>query len=91
MLYGDLVAASQQVAATAKRSEKVSALARLLRATPPDEIEAAIGLLIGEPRQGRLGVGWVTMSNLQVTAALESSLTIQDVDRALESPGGHRG
>ncbi|HEX2782667.1 MAG TPA: hypothetical protein VHN36_03710 [Ilumatobacteraceae bacterium] len=83
MLYGDLVGASQQVAATSKRSEKVAALAVLLRDTPPDEIEAAIGLLIGEPRQGRLGVGWATVSNLQVTPAIESSLTIHDVDDAL--------
>jgi DNA ligase-1 len=83
MLYGDLVAASQRTAATSKRSEKVAAMAELLRATPPDEIEAAIGLLIGDARQGRLGVGWVTMSNLQVVPALESSLTILDVDDAL--------
>ncbi|MEO7370758.1 MAG: ATP-dependent DNA ligase, partial [Ilumatobacteraceae bacterium] len=83
MLYGDLVAASQRTAATSRRSEKVAALAELLRATPPDEVEAAIGLLIGDPRQGRLGVGWVTMSNLQVAPALESSLTIRDVDDAL--------
>jgi DNA ligase-1 len=83
VLYADLVEASQRVAATSKRSEKVAALAHLLRATPPDEVEAAIGLLIGEPRQGRLGVGWVTMSNLQVTPASESALTIHDVDAAL--------
>jgi DNA ligase-1 len=83
VLYGDLVGASQQVAATSKRSEKVAVLAVLLRAIPPEEIEAAIGLLIGEPRQGRLGVGWVTVSNLQVTPAIESSLTIHDVDDAL--------
>ncbi len=83
MLYADLVEASQRVAATSKRSEKVAALASLLRAIPPDEIESAIGLLVGEPRQGRLGVGWVTVSNLRVTPASESSLTIHDVDAAL--------
>jgi DNA ligase 1 len=83
MLYGELVAASQRVAATSKRSEKVATLAELLKAIPPDEIEAAIGLMIGDPRQGRLGVGWVTISNLQVEPASESSLTIHDVDDAL--------
>ena len=71
MLYGDLVSTSRRVAATAKRSEKVAALADLLRATPPEEIAPAIGLLVGEPRQGRLGVGWVTVSNLRVTPAPE--------------------
>src|SRR3954453_20462323 len=83
MLYGELVAASQRTAATAKRSEKVAALAALQRAMEPDEIEPAVGLLIGWPRQGRLGVGWATMSNLQATPAVESSLTISDVDEAL--------
>ena len=83
MLYGDLVAVSQKTAATAKRSEKAAALADLLRGTTPDEIVPAIGLLIGEPRQGRLGVGWVTMSNLSVEPASESSLTIHEVDETL--------
>jgi DNA ligase 1 len=83
MLYGDLVAASQRTAATSKRSEKVAALAELLRAMPPDEITAGIGLLIGDPRQGRLGVGWATMSNLQVAPASASSLTIREIDDVL--------
>jgi DNA ligase-1 len=83
MLYGELVAASQRTAATSKRSEKVAALAELLRAMQPDEIEPAVGLLIGWPRQGRLGVGWATMSNLKVAPAADSSLTIHDVDDAL--------
>jgi DNA ligase-1 len=83
MLYGELVAASQRTAATSKRSEKVAALADLLRAMQPDEIEASVGLLIGWPRQGRLGVGWATMSNLHVTPAVDSSLTIHDVDDTL--------
>ncbi len=83
MLYGDLVAASQRTAATSKRSEKVAALADLLRAMPPDEIAAAIGLLIGDPRQGRLGVGWATMSNLDVVPAREPTLTIAEVDDVL--------
>jgi DNA ligase-1 len=83
MLYGDLVVASQRVAATSKRSEKVAALADVLRSAKPDEIAPAVGMLVGEPRQGRLGIGWVTMSNLQVSPADESSLTIHDVDVAL--------
>ncbi|MEO8265149.1 MAG: ATP-dependent DNA ligase [Ilumatobacteraceae bacterium] len=91
MLYGDLAAASQRVAATAKRSEKVATLAELLRSTPADEIEATIGLLIGEPRQGRLGVGWAMMSNLQVAAASEPSLTVHDIDAALTLVAGLEG
>jgi DNA ligase-1 len=91
MLYGDLVAASQSVAATSKRSEKVAALAELLRTAVADEIEATIGLLVGDPRQGRLGVGWVTISNLHVDPAIESSLTIHDVDHALTQVAAFAG
>jgi DNA ligase-1 len=58
-------------------------LADVLRSATPDEIAPAVGMLVGEPRQGRLGIGWVTMSNLQVSPADESSLTIHDVDVAL--------
>src|SRR4029078_10513045 len=83
MLYGELVARPQRQAARSKRSEKVAALAELLRAMQPDEIEPAVGLLIGWPRQGRLGVGWATMSNLKVAPAADSSLTIHAVDDAL--------
>ena len=91
MLYGELVAASQRVAATPKRSEKVVALAALLRTAHPDEVAAAIGFLVGEPRQGRLGVGWATMSNLQAGPAGESSLTIHDVDATLTRVAGIEG
>ncbi len=83
MLYGDLVAASQRTAATPKRSEKVVALAELLRSTPPDEIVPSVGLLVGEPRQGRVGVGWATVSNLNVEPASVSSLTIHEIDDTL--------
>ncbi len=91
MLYGNLVAASQRVAATSKRSEKVAALAELLRTAGAGEIEAAIGLLVGDPHQGRLGVGWVTISNLHVDSAMDSSLTIHDVDHALTQVAAFEG
>ena len=83
MLYGDLVAASQASRGDVETVREGRRARRSARATPPDEIEPAIGLLIGEPRQGRLGVGWATVSNLRVTPAIESSLTIHDVDDAL--------
>ena len=56
--FADLVATSRAVAATSGRLDKVTALADLLRRVPPDQVPIAIGLLVGEPRQGRLGVGW---------------------------------
>ena len=50
----------------------------------PEEIETVVGYLIGEPRQGRIGVGWAAVSRLDLTPAAESTLAVGDVDRALE-------
>ena len=84
MLFADLVATSSAVASTRARSTKTAALAELLARLAPDEIEAAAGFLTGEPRQGRIGVGWATAYRLDVDPASAPSLTIGDVDRALE-------
>ena len=60
----------------------MEALAALLRALAPEEIVPAVGLLVGSPRQGRLGVGWASAFRERPPAASEPSLTIADVDRA---------
>src|SRR6476646_6770444 len=62
MLLGEVVDASARVAATAARSAKIAALADLLRRLEPDEVEPAVGFLVGEPRHGRIGVGWATLA-----------------------------
>ena len=80
----DVVATSGAVAATRARSTKVDELAALLGRLAPDEIEAAVGFLTGEPRQGRIGVGWATIQGIDSTPASEPTLTIREVDRALD-------
>ena len=62
MLLSEVVEASARVAATPARTAKIVALADLLRRLAPEEIEPAIGFLVGEPRQGRIGVGWATLA-----------------------------
>jgi DNA ligase-1 len=62
MLLTEVVEASARVAATPARSAKIAALADLLRRLAPDEVEPAVGFLVGEPRQGRIGVGWATLA-----------------------------
>jgi DNA ligase-1 len=84
VLLADLVATSTAVASTRARSTKTAALAELLGRLPPDEIEAAVGFLTGEPRQGRVGVGWATVFGVDVDPAAAPSLTIADVDAALD-------
>jgi len=69
MLFAELVATSATVGGTRSRKAKVEALAGLLRALAPAEVEPAVAWLAGEPRQGRLGAGWRTLAALKVPAA----------------------
>ena len=67
MLLADVVAASAAVAATRSRTAKAAAIADLLRRADADEVEPVTAWLAGEPRQGRTGVGWRTLSKLTPT------------------------
>src|SRR5581483_4603986 len=88
MLLAEVVDVSARVAATPARTAKIAALADLLGRLAPDEVEPAVGFLVGEPRQGRIGVGWAsvrraTLDQRDRAAAGEPSITIGEVDRAL--------
>lgn len=82
MLLGDLQVALGAVAATRSRLAKVDALAEVLGRLSPDEIVPAIGLLTASPRQGRLGIGWRTLSTRGGEHAESATLTVTDVDAA---------
>jgi len=85
MKLEQLVQTSAAVAATSGRLEKIAKLAALLRQLPPDEVHIATGFLIGWPRQGKLGVGWATVSTaLSREAAGAATLELGDVDRAFD-------
>jgi len=83
MLLSTVVSATEVVAATSSRRAKVTELADVLRALAPDEIAPTIGLLLAKPRQGRIGIGWRTLTTLVVPPAIEPTLTVSDVDAAL--------
>jgi DNA ligase-1 len=94
MRLAEVVRVADDVARTSKRTDKVAVLATLLSAAEPAEAPVIVGLLLGSPRQGRVGVGWATLaavtgnpesSQTELAAGaggnlLESSLTIRDVD-----------
>ena len=80
----DVVAASETATATTSRTAKAEALAALLGQLRPDEVEAVIGWLTGDARQGRIGVGWATVAGLTAEPATEPSLTVADLDTALD-------
>ncbi|GAA2902202.1 ATP-dependent DNA ligase [Microbacterium esteraromaticum] len=91
MMLSELVTTAEQVAATSSRLAKIDALAGLLSSAHPDEIRPLIGLLLAAPRQGRLGVGWRTLAGLESSHADAPSLTIAEVDQALDALAGASG
>ncbi|HEU4667273.1 MAG TPA: ATP-dependent DNA ligase [Arthrobacter sp.] len=84
MLLDELVRTADAVASTRSRLAKVDTLAHLLRRLEPAEIATAVGLLVAKPRQGRVGVGWRGMSAAMGEPAAEPSLTVADLDAALD-------
>ncbi|HEX5064572.1 MAG TPA: ATP-dependent DNA ligase [Myxococcota bacterium] len=92
MQLTELVLTSAAVAATRARSAKQASLAELLARLAPDEVEIAIGFLEGAPRQGRIGVGWAALEAARETpAAAKASLSLKDVDLALDAFAALRG
>jgi DNA ligase 1 len=87
----DLVAASDQVAATSARGRKVAILAELLSGLEPHEVAIAVGLLSGTPRQGRIGVGYRTAYGAEHPPAATPSLSLDDLDRAITEIEGATG
>jgi DNA ligase-1 len=86
VLLADLVATSDAVAATRSRNAKIAALADLLRALDPDEIAITVGYLVGEPRQGRIGLGWASLAAVRgEQPAVEPSLTVLDLDTTIDA------
>ena len=91
MHFARLVETSATVSATRSRKAKTAALADLFGSLDPDEIVPAVAFLAGEARQGRIGVGWSTVADVDVVAAIEPTLTIGAVDRAIDELAGISG
>jgi DNA ligase-1 len=85
VLLADLVATSDAVAATSSRTAKIANLAALLRALAPDEVCAAVGFLTGEPRQGKVGIGWATLAGITVPPATTPTIAVLDVDATIDA------
>src|SRR5438067_11526618 len=86
MLLFDIVRTSQQVTQTQGRLEKIARLGACLRNLAPDEIEIGVHVLAGRPRQGNIGMGVAMLSTAAPDkAASEPSLTLKQVDQAIEA------
>jgi DNA ligase 1 len=84
-LLADVVTASREVTGTRSRSKKVAILAELLTRLGPGEVGVAVGFLAGAPRQGRVGVGYSTIYGIECAPAEEPSVTIEELDRAIDA------
>lgn len=84
MQLADVVSTVGAVTATRSRLAKIGALADLISRVDSDEIVPVVGFLTASPRQGRLGVGWRTLMALDIAHADEPTLSIGDVDAALD-------
>ncbi len=84
VLLADLVATSMAVTSTSARSTKIAALADLLARLDDAEVPVAVAMLTGSPRQGRIGIGWRTVVNIDVEPAATADLTILDVDELVD-------
>ena len=85
MRFAEIVETSRRVRGSGGRLDKVRALAATLAQAAPEEIETAVGLLSGSPRQGRLGVGWSILQQARTTPAPAPTLTLAEVDAALDA------
>lgn len=85
MLLAELVSTADRVGATSSRLAKIDVLAELLTRADPSEIAAVMGLLLAAPRQGKLGVGWRGVAALDIVHTDGPTLSVRDVDRALDA------
>ena len=80
----EIVETSARVAAISGRRAKVELLASCL-ARAADWVEAAVGLLSGAPRQGKIGIGYAALREArQVSPAATPTLTLAEIDAALD-------
>src|SRR5581483_8932618 len=92
MKLESLVHVSALVAATPSRLAKIATLAAFLRDIALDEVPIAIGFFVGWPRQGKLGVGWATVSSVQDRGPADvATLELREVDQVFDQLVAARG
>jgi DNA ligase-1 len=90
VLLAQVAAASDAVAATSSRREKVGLLAALLRRAGGDEVDLVVRYLSGELRQRRTGLGYAALRGLPPPVPT-ATLTVGEVDSTFEGLSGLSG
>jgi ATP-dependent DNA ligase I len=91
MLLIEVVDASADVAAVSGRKAKIARLAELLAGAGREAVPLVAGFLTGELRQGKVGVGFAAIRDLDAPPASEPSLTVADVDAMADDLAGISG
>lgn len=78
-----IVETSRNVAKTRSRKAKIAELSTLIGDAEPTEIEAVVSWLSGELPQGRIGVGWRTLAQVDAVPADASTWSVVEVNAAL--------
>jgi len=91
MHFADLVGLSQALATNSSRRAKIDLIAGWLRAASPADARLAASYLAGQIPQGRVGIGWASISNAATSPASASSLVLSDVDEGFEAAAGVSG
>lgn len=94
MLLAEVIAATEAVAATSSRTAKAEALAGLLQQAGAAEAAVVARLVAGDPRQGRIGVGWATVAQMSAGPGpprAEPGLTVADLDSLLDAVAAASG
>ncbi|MCX2966395.1 ATP-dependent DNA ligase [Gordonia aquimaris] len=91
MKLARVVETSAAVAATRSRKTKTAELGALLDEATADEIPTVVAWLSGVIGQGRLGVGWRSLSSMGGAPAGEPTLTVDGVDEVFDRLAGAHG
>jgi DNA ligase-1 len=83
MRFARVVETSRRMAATTKRREKIDLLSALLSELNSGEIEIVVSYLSGATPQGRVGIGYSVLRDVNAQSAETATLGVLDVDRAL--------
>lgn len=82
MLLRDIVDCSAEIRSTRSRTAKIQALADLLAEITPSLIPLAVAYLSGELPQGKVGIGYSLLSDIDPPGRPEAQLALEDVDDA---------
>ncbi|HEY4158721.1 MAG TPA: ATP-dependent DNA ligase, partial [Polyangiaceae bacterium] len=77
----DLASVSRDVSATRSRTKKIARIASALSTLSPEEVPPIVGFLCGEPRQGKLGLGYGAFKELSALAVpAQARVTALELD-----------